>query len=98
MDVADEVLVRERATAQQARIEDPGRRAANLRGAFRGRPPAGPREAILIDDLVTSGATAAAAAAALAEAGWVVRGILALGVAAGAGKGAGPVDTVRGGS
>jgi len=75
-------LTRTRATAQQARLVDAAARRSNLDGAFAARPPApGQRRALLVDDLVTAGATARAAAAALRAAGWEVAGVLALGVA-----------------
>ncbi len=55
-------------------------REENQRGAFRCRKgPAGRRrEVILVDDILTSGATLLSAAAALRAAGWRVRGALCL--------------------
>lgn len=88
-------LRRVRATAQQARLGDAGARATNLAGAFRASPPAGPRRILLVDDLVTAGATAREAAAALREAGWEVAGVLALGLALGRNADQGDfVDTI----
>jgi predicted amidophosphoribosyltransferase len=74
-------LRRPRATAQQARLTGTRAREANLAGAFAARGPAGGRRALLVDDLVTAGATVQAAATALREAGWEVAGVLALGIA-----------------
>ncbi len=77
------VLERHRATAQQARISDPGRRRKNVAGAFRvRRAPTGGGGVLLLDDLVTTGATMAAAAGALAAAGVAVAGAVCLGLAA----------------
>jgi predicted amidophosphoribosyltransferase len=74
-------LRRQRATAQQARLVEARAREANLAGAFVARPPDGIGRALLVDDLVTAGATVRAAAAALADAGWEVAGAAALGLA-----------------
>lgn len=74
-------LRRHRATAQQARLVEAQAREANLAGAFVARPPVGTGRALLVDDLVTAGATVRAAAAALADAGWEVAGAAALGLA-----------------
>lgn len=79
--VAQQALVRTRATAQQARLTDGASRRLNLAGAFAARPATGPRRALVVDDLVTAGATAQAAAAALRAAGWEVAGVLSLGLA-----------------
>lgn len=80
--VGRDVLVRTRATAQQAKLADAAARQRNLEGAFAARAPSGGRRrALLVDDLVTAGATARAAATALREAGWEVTGVLALGLA-----------------
>jgi len=90
------VLKRRRSTAQQARIEDDEARRANMVEAFVVRKPIRnetARPLLLVDDLVTSGATARAAALVLQAAGWQVAGVLALGLAAGEREVAGPVDT-----
>lgn len=75
-------LRRARPTPQQAKVRGLEDRLTNVAGAFgagRGSTdmPAGP--VALVDDLVTSGATAAAAARALVDAGWTVGGVLAVG-------------------
>lgn len=50
-------------------------RRRNLAGAIRARPPAGAqRSVVLVDDIVTTGATISEAARALQAAGWHVRG------------------------
>ena len=94
------LLRRRRPTTQQARITDDDRRRRNLAGAFEARPPGrgeGDRPLLLVDDLVTSGATALAAKMALRAAGWPVSGVLAFGLAKRDRPGAGPVDTGEGG-
>jgi ComF family protein len=70
----------------QSRVE----RAANMRGAFvvRASPPKG-HGVWLIDDVVTTGATASGCRAALAAAGIGVFGIIALAHATGGGSDAG---------
>jgi predicted amidophosphoribosyltransferase len=80
--VGRDALIRTRATAQQARLADAAARQRNLEGAFAARAPRGDgHRALLVDDLVTAGATARAAATALRAAGWEVTGVLALGLA-----------------
>src|SRR4051812_34226647 len=61
-------LERVRSTDQQARL---GRdaRAENVRGAFRARPGRVPPRVVLVDDVVTTGATARACLKALKDAG-----------------------------
>ena len=79
-----DLLVRQRPTARQFDL-DRAARAGNLRGAFRladgapaGRPLAG-RWVLLVDDVVTTGATLVACATTLLEAGAL--GVSALTVA-----------------
>jgi predicted amidophosphoribosyltransferase len=49
-------------------------RSANLHGAMRATAPRHPAAALLVDDIVTTGATLREAARALAAAGWQVSG------------------------
>jgi ComF family protein len=66
------LLIRERATVAQFDLDRPDR-AANVAGAFAARPaermPLAGRWVLLIDDVVTTGATLAACADALEQAG-----------------------------
>ncbi len=61
-------LRRVRETPPQSALTAPERHA-NVAGAFRGRPSAAGRSILLVDDVMTTGATAFAAAAALRAAG-----------------------------
>jgi predicted amidophosphoribosyltransferase len=62
-----------RAVADSAGLSAP-QRAANLRGAFVARPPGAVSVAVLVDDIVTTGATLREARLALSAAGWQVPG------------------------
>jgi ComF family protein len=83
MEVTDRHLVRRRATKQQARLTDDEQRRANLADAFSWRGPEPTYPVVIVDDIVTSGATVRAAAGAIRRAGGQVLGVLALGLAAG---------------
>jgi ComF family protein len=61
-------LERVRATEQQAHL-DARQRAANVHGAFRWRGAPPPRRLLIIDDVLTTGATIGACAEALRESG-----------------------------
>jgi ComF family protein len=65
---ASGLLERVRPTAGQAGL-DRAQRRRNLRGAFRADPRVGGREVLIIDDVLTTGATAGACAEALLAAG-----------------------------
>ena len=82
--VAPHLLRRTRETAQQAKLSSSGaNRALNVSDAFAASPCTAdaPARVGLIDDLVTSGATACAAAKSLRERGWRVSWVLAAGLA-----------------
>ncbi len=70
-------LVRVRATDEQARLGRAARRR-NVAGAFLAAPRVAGRRVVLVDDVVTTGATAAAAARALRAAGAASVTVLAL--------------------
>lgn len=69
-ELAPRVLVRARNTPPQVGLSRE-RRAINVRGAFRARAPSRirGRDVVLVDDVVTTGATLRAAASALFDAG-----------------------------
>lgn len=71
-----QALAPARVVADQAGL---GRRerAANLAGALRARrpPPAGAHRVVVVDDVVTSGATLSEAVRALQAAGWTMHGL-----------------------
>jgi predicted amidophosphoribosyltransferase len=69
--VDDRLLVRTRETGTQTAL-GPAQRLGNTRGAFAARPCPGADAppVILVDDVLTTGATLVACATALGEAGW----------------------------
>jgi ComF family protein len=69
MPVIESILVRSRETKTQTELS-PEERMRNVSGAFVATPPTSRSSIILIDDVLTTGATLVAAAEALAEAGW----------------------------
>lgn len=70
-------LIRLRNTAQQARLDREARKA-NVRDAFVARQRLNGRKVTLVDDVLTTGATAEGAIAALTEAGAEVVAIVAI--------------------
>src|SRR5690606_11591868 len=79
---APELLERSRATPQQSRL--PAReRQSNVHGAFRAHPAAAGRRVVLLDDVLTTGATARACCQALYAAGVVHVTVIALAAAGG---------------
>jgi ComF family protein len=82
--VSVRTLERHRATDQQARLGRDARRD-NVEDAFRVRQGTAPAESVLVDDVVTTGATALACLEALRKAGSEVRAVVALARAEGTG-------------
>jgi ComF family protein len=68
LEVRHDLLQRVRATAAQSELAA-AERATNLRGAFRAGPGPVPAHVAVLDDVMTTGNTAAAAAQALKQAG-----------------------------
>lgn len=81
--VASDLLVRHRKTGQQARLRGAVLRQENIQGAFilSEGSACGPLRIGLIDDLVTTGATAVAAAETLCKGGFRVPWVASLGIA-----------------
>ncbi len=93
--VHDDLVVRRRSTGQQAKLESDGERAENLRDAFgpgkgiqslnlqinANLPGKDPPRIILVDDLVTSGATAGSLIQFFQSRGLSVEAVVCLGVA-----------------
>lgn len=77
LDHAPDLLVRVRATASQGGL-DRRRRHSNVRGAFRLRRPVEGRRVLLVDDVLTTGATAAAATRVLLAGGAAAVDVLTL--------------------
>ena len=81
--LGDALLQRSRVTVGQHRLNR-SQRLGNQRGSFR-CSSAGRAPLWLVDDILTTGATAMAAAEALESRGWAVQGLLCLGRTPGAG-------------
>ena len=65
----DRLMIRHRNNPPQASIHDPEKRLSNVRGNFRLRKPVSGKSLIVVDDVMTSGATANEIASVLKEAG-----------------------------
>jgi competence protein ComFC len=81
MAAAPKLLLRTRMTGSQTRLHQK-QRWTNLQGAFRINPsiPVAEKSILLVDDLLTTGATADAAAQCLKEAGAAYVGVLTLAI------------------
>jgi predicted amidophosphoribosyltransferase len=79
---ATRVLARRRPVADQTG-RDAAARRDNVHGAFRAvhGPATPPRDVVVVDDVVTTGATAGECARALSAAGWRVLGVAAVATA-----------------
>jgi ComF family protein len=82
LQVAEGLARRVKSTAQQAQISDPDQRRRNLDGAFRSlvSAPDSGVSLILVDDIITTGATCGALARTLLADGWSVGGMVGVGV------------------
>lgn len=85
------LLVQVRRTADQSGLTA-GQRAANLHGALRARGPLDGLPVVVVDDVVTTGATLVEATRALRAAGAEVRGAAVVAAAVRRHSGAGPPD------
>lgn len=74
---ASDTLGRRLDTAQQSRLSR-DERLQNLAGAFKARPVAGTERVVLIDDVLTTGATITGCVHALQSAGYSVLGVITL--------------------
>lgn len=82
LQVDTDLVWRFRHTTQQAKLTTSEKRYRNLAGSFTAIPPVEGRSRglILVDDLVTSGATTGALAQALIRVGWRIDLVLAVGL------------------
>ncbi|MFQ5704775.1 MAG: ComF family protein [Gemmatimonadales bacterium] len=80
VELSETILWRARETRSQTSLT-PEQRMANVSGAFGAQPPAGDAGTtlVLVDDVLTTGATLVAAARALADVGWTAIGAVTFG-------------------